>query len=73
MRCEPQGCGRSGLTLTLYVISEEDVNPLSTGFHLLRCGYFPTSFDPHSIGMLLCESCANRCGFPKASAAAAHG
>src|SRR5215467_2403836 len=63
---ELKGCGQTGLTLTLYLISSEgNVRPLSVGYETLPCGHFPSSAVPHAMGMLLCEPCAVAFGFPK--------
>ena len=63
---EPKGCGQSGLILTLYLVRESgDIHAIGTGFRLLPCGHFPRPHDMYSVGILLCESCAAACNFPK--------
>jgi hypothetical protein len=64
MNYEPQACGRSGVNLTLYLISGRGARPVAIGFQMLHCGHFPVSVDPHSVGVLLCETCAERMDIP---------
>ena len=69
---EPKGCGQSGVILTLYLIRESgDIRALGSGFRRLSCGHFPRPHDLYSVGILLCESCAAACNFPKLNAASA--
>jgi hypothetical protein len=62
---EVQGCGRRNTPLALYhVTASGQVRLLSYGFERLACGNHPSTFESHSYGILLCEECAARLGFP---------
>jgi hypothetical protein len=61
-----RGCGQSNTPLTLYhVTSSGKVRTLSRGFERLACGNQPSTFETHSYGVLLCNDCSQRLGFPQ--------
>jgi anti-sigma B factor antagonist len=67
MEQKVKGCGRTNTSLTLYHVPMEEfgqARPMACGFKHLLCGNEPTTLEKHTYGILLCEGCANRLGFP---------
>ena len=60
-----RGCGKSGLSLTLYHVGPDGTaRPLTHGFEHLACGYYPSTMEERTYGILLCGSCTIRLLFP---------
>jgi hypothetical protein len=65
MREQAYGCGRTNTTLTLYhVLATGEARLLCRGFESLACGHYPSTFEFGTYGILLCNECADRVGFP---------
>ena len=62
---EVQGCGKQDSPLTLYHIPvQSNPMPLGDGYVRLRCGHVAQQ-EATSYGVLLCEDCSVRLGFPR--------
>ena len=60
-----RGCGKTRQILTLYHVGPDGTaRPLTHGFEHLACGYYPSTIEERTYGILLCGSCTIRLLFP---------
>jgi hypothetical protein len=60
-----RGCGKTGLSLTLYHVGPDGTaRPLTHGFEHHACGDCPSTLQERAYGILLCGSCTVRILFP---------